>query len=313
VPATVQNAALPAPLRAVGARFFDGRTARDSAILATMDQDWRPATIPGMAPSLHFHRARRRDPVDHSSYLDLSRPGDPREQTAYFVLDSLLRSRIDCGFESNSARYDEDVNVYVVDMLSSLIRSPGFAAAAGREIDVFERVRDSQDPREKSRVYRANADHLLVSTSLFVDTPYVERGGQRDFDDEARDRIGRGKAYYRWAALFLERARAGSPVFARVLHDLSVDLERWVEVLFHMRGEYFHLYERLRDDQLVALGESRGDEEPTDASVDVLRNEFLDAYWGWHQCPDVASRAILDAAVRRLRSTDPSFRFDLDS
>jgi len=248
--------------------------------------------------------------VDHSSYLDLSKPGDPRERTAYFVLDSLLRSRIECGFESNSARYDEDVNVYVVDMLAGLVRSPGFGAASDREIDVFESVREAQDPREKSRVYRTNADHLLVSTSLFVDTPYVERDGRRDFEDGARDRIERGKAYYRWAALFLERARAGSPVFAGVLHNLSTDLERWVGVLFHMRGEYFHLYERLRDDVLLRLGDSA----PTEGvPADALRDAFLDAYWGWQQHPDAAHRATLEAAVRRLKAADPSFRFDLDS
>jgi hypothetical protein len=266
-----------------------------------------------MASSLLPLPEARRWTVDQSSYFDLSRPGEPRERTTYFVLDSLLRSRIECGFESNSDRYDEDVNVYLVDMLAGLVRSPGFGAAApDREIDVFEKVRDTHDPRLKSRVYRTNADHLLVSTSLFVGTPYVERAGRRDFDDDARDRIGRGKAYYRWAALLHERARAASPVLGHVLHLLSQDFERWVGVLFHMRGEYFHLYERLRDDQLCALG-AAGDpaDDPAAEPIAVLRDEFLDAYWCWHVRPDPANRSRLDAAAKRLKAADPSFRFDL--
>ena len=250
--------------------------------------------------------------MDPSSYLDLSRPGEPRERTAYFVLDSLLRSRIECGFESNSTRHDEEVNVYLVGLLSRLVSSPGVGELArDRDVDVFEQVRTSTDARFKAEVYRTNADHLLVSSSLFVDTPYVDREGRRDFHDVARDRIGRGKTYYRFAADFQTRAPAHSAVFARVLEILSEDFERYVNVLFHMRGEYFHLYERLRDAQLAAL-RSGQPPEPL-GSVEALRNEFLDAYWTWHQNPSAAHRARLETAARQLRGADPEFRFDLPS
>lgn len=256
--------------------------------------------------------------MDHP-YLDLSRPGEPRERTTYFVLDSLLRSRIDCGFESNTGRYDEDVNVYLVELLSGLMHCPGFAAAdAQGAVDVFQRVRDVQNPRLKSRVYRASADHLLVSTGLFVDTPYVAREGRRDFDAGARDRIGRGKEYYHWAALFQERAPAGSKVFARILQLLSEDFERWVDVLFHMRGEYFHLYERLRDESFAALAAAAPataaapeDAPPPADAATAARDDFLDAYWSWHHEPSAAARTRLESAVARLREADPTFRFDL--
>ena len=251
--------------------------------------------------------------MDHS-YFDLSVPGEPRERTQFFVLDSLLRSRIDCGFESNTARYDEDVNVYLADLLANLIRSPGFDTASRRgSVDEFEQVRDVSDPRQKSRVYRKNADRLLVSTGLFVDTPYVEREGRRDFETSARDRIGRGKAYYRWAALFHERAPAGSRVYAHILQLLSEDFERWVNVLFHMRGEYFHLYERIRERYLVSLGAppEPGSPPADAASVEGLRDGFLDAYWSWQQDPTAAARSRLQAAVEHLAQADPTFRFDL--
>ncbi len=249
--------------------------------------------------------------MDASNYLDLSRPGEPRERTAYFVLDSLLRSRIECGFESNSIRPDEEVNVYLVGLLSHLVSSPVIGGLTrDRDVDVFEQVRSSTDPRFKSKVYRTNADHLLVSSSLFATSPYVERDGQRDFGDETRDRIGRGKTYYRFAAEFQSRAPAHSAVFARVLDILSQDFERYVGVLFHMRGEYFNLYERLRDSQIQSL-EARAETSAALGSVAILRNEFLDAYWTWHQRPDATNRARLESATRRLKSSDPAFRFDV--
>jgi len=250
--------------------------------------------------------------VDDSSYLNLGQPGDTRERTSYFVLDSLLKSRIECGFESNSARYDEDVNVYLVHLLSSLVR--GFwlgQPTAQRDIDVFEQVRESADPRYKYGVYRANADYLLLSTSLFTQSPYVEKEGQRTFDGSARDRIGRGKAYYHFASMFHERVRASSPAVANVLQRLSEDFERYVDVLFHMRGEYFHLYERLKEGQLMALQEEFFKPPPGNdqAVLSSLRDEFLDAYWSWHQRPTPVSRHQLVEAIARLRAADPGFDF----
>jgi hypothetical protein len=259
--------------------------------------------------------------MDRSRFFDLSRPDEGPERTAYFVLDSLLRSRIDCGFESNTTRYDEDVNVYLVHLLSSLVSSAGLFAGSGEnepavcDADVFEKVRESDDPRHKSRVYRLHADHLLVSISLFTQNPYVEIDGRRVWESSTREGIGRGKAYYQYAAAFQERLRSVSPALARVLAVLADDFESYVDVLFHMRGEYFNLHQRLGEADLVALQRPPLEIEPgaTDVATDVsaLRDAFLDAYWAWHQSPTPTSREALATAVKRLKGADPAFGFDL--
>lgn len=250
--------------------------------------------------------------MGNSSYFDLSRPDDGRENTAYFVLDSLLKSRIECGFESCADHYDENVNVYLVHLLSSLVDSPSLGTlTAARDIDIFEKVRRSTDPRFKSEVYRVNADQLLVSTGIFSETPYVERDGHRCWDGLAQDRIGRGKAYYHYASTFHERTGARTTALAGVLARLSDHFERYVDVLFHMRGEYFHLYERMREADLRAIQQAWTAEAPGDVDVETLRNEFLDAYWLWHQDPDAAARDALIEAVKRLRAADPTFDFRL--
>ena len=250
--------------------------------------------------------------MDHSSYYDLSRPDDGRENTSYFVLDSLLKSRIECGFESSEHPYDESVNVYLVHLLSSLVAAPGLGPqTANHDVDVFAQVRTSQDPRFKCEVYRTNADHLLLSTGIFGETPYVERDGQRQFDGCAQERIGRGKAYYDYAATFHGRTGSRSSVVPRVLSRLSSDFERYVEVLFHMRGEYFNLYERLREDQFMALQEDVSVAADGTSALRTLRDEFLDAYWLWHQTPGAGTRNALVDAVKRLSAADPSFEFRL--
>jgi hypothetical protein len=255
--------------------------------------------------------------MDTSSYWELGGPSDGIERTAYFVLDSLLKSRIECGFESNREHYDEDVNVYLVHLLARLVRQPGLGGfGSERDIDVFERVRDSGDPRHKSAVYRLSADNLLLATSLFTDSPYVEREGRREWDTVARDRIGRGKAYYHYAAMYQERLPAVSPAFARILALLSHDFERYVGVLFHMRGEYFNLSGRLKEEQIMALQENLQGAFPEPGgpeAVNVLRDEFLDAYWSWHQNPDEENRKRLEQTVQRLKDVDPDFGFTLPS
>ncbi|MGQ0722225.1 MAG: hypothetical protein ACT4PE_11745 [Candidatus Eiseniibacteriota bacterium] len=249
--------------------------------------------------------------MHHGSYYDLSRPSDRKESTTYFVLDSLLRSRIECGFESDPDRHDESVNVYLVHLLASLVGAPGRGElTATRDVDVFEKVRHVSDPRFKCEVYRANADHLLVSTGIFGDTPYADRDGRRVYDGAAQERIGRGKAYYHYAAAFHERTAAASPAVGDVLCRLSQDFERFVDVLFHMRGEYFHLYQRFREQTFAALTAGPAAEIAA-SDVRMLRDDFLDAYWRWHVNPEPETRAVLEESVQRLRAADPSFDFKL--
>ncbi|MBZ0269258.1 hypothetical protein K8I85_13980 [bacterium] len=246
--------------------------------------------------------------MDHSRYYELGQPEDDRERTEYFLLDALLRSRVACGFESKADSRDEEVNVYLVDLLSKLVGAPGLGAvAADRDIDVFAQVQDSMDPRFKSLVYRVNADHLLLTSSLFTSMPaHRDRHGRR--------RIGRGKAYYHYASMFQERLRAGSPAFAQVLHLLSCDFEGYVDVLFHMRAEYFHLYERLTDADLpqpLDPAEATA-EAAAPGSMASLRDRFLDAYGAWQRSGDAASLRALEEAAARLSAADPDFDADQD-
>jgi hypothetical protein len=253
--------------------------------------------------------------MDNSSYFDMGVPGGGRGSVNDFVLNSLLRSRIDCGFESNGAQYDEDVNVYLVHLLSDLVTGPGLGSPDElRDIDVFHRVKDSRDPRFKGEVYRASADRLLLSTGIFVDSPFIAREGRRVFEGAAQTRIGRGKTYYHFASMFHGQARSGSAALARILDRLSIDFERYVEVLFHMRGEYFNLYERLSEDVVLALqspSTGPGDEPDSRTEVERLRDDFLDAYWTWNHAPTLAHRALLLEAAQALRARDPSFVFDV--
>ena len=43
--------------------------------------------------------------------------------------------------------------------------------------------------------------------------------------------------------------------------------------------------------------------------LESLRDEFLDAYWIWHESPGAVSRQALAEAVRRLAAADPTFEF----
>ena len=211
-------------------------------------------------------------------------------------------------------------------MLSRLIASPNLGElTAAADVDVFRKIRASVSNRFKCEVYRANADQLLVATGIFTDTPYANVEGTRMYASGARDRIGRGKAYYHYAASYQEQMRAGSPTVAQLLERLSACFERYVDVLFHMRGEYFNLYDKLCSETLASLqktpesgsdvlgsGESLEPGPGTlmaDDSTAELRDQFLDAYWAWQQEPTAGTHERLTAAADRLRAADPEFDF----
>ena len=73
------------------------------------------------------------------------------EPTFFFMLNCLLYSRLETGFPSNHDFYDEDVNVYLANLLCSFMK-PEFHRRARRylspyDTSLFEKIENSADAR----------------------------------------------------------------------------------------------------------------------------------------------------------------------
>jgi hypothetical protein len=235
----------------------------------------------------------------------------------YFMMRCLLCSRVETGLVSDSNGYDEDVNVYLANLLNAFI-NPDYVERAQRYLspydhEVFHRLMRSSDARLKYTIYKTNADFLLVSLGLFEDPGQVTRGGRRrarSASPSEEATMGRGRVYYHFAYSYAQQVYRKNPGIADVLEKLSRGFDRYLKVLSHMRGEYLDLLSRLTQGEVYHL-ERCVSEDRQNCAMGSLQDAFLDAYLDHQAGRTAETRARLTDAARRMQSVDPSFRFEV--
>ncbi len=227
-----------------------------------------------------------------------------------YMLDTLLQSRIATDHESNSEYFDEDVNVYLSLLLNSMVKN-GFHREAARyvagyESDLPEILDQARTAVMKYRVYRINADYLLLQTGLF------QVPGETDsVDTSLLSSIERGKTYYRFACSLTDRIPERYRPLSSVLAKLSYGFDTYREVLSFMRGEFLNLMEQLNERDMIALYADMDDIGRNEA-LHAARNALLDAYLANRKTPSEENRRRFEAALEALRKLDPDAGADLD-
>ena len=242
-------------------------------------------------------------------------PGKKRgvEPTFFFMLNCLLYSRLEKGFPSNQDFYDEDVNMYLTNLLCSFMK-PDYHRRAKKYISrydesLFAKIENSSDVRLKYTIYKTNADFLLISIGIFKDADRPE--AIQLFRNSEEARMGRGKAYYQFAYTYSQSMFKKSTGVTEVLEKLSRGFERYVEILSHMRGEYFNILDRLSVGEVYHLERSI-DRVQSSKELKSLQDEFLDLYAEYMESKDPVLRTKLDAMVKKIRRLDDSFNFHID-
>jgi len=253
-------------------------------------------------------------PNDH--YLALDGTGRPETQdspansVAQFLTLCLLGARDEVGFPSNEAGFDEDVNVYLVGLLANFLGSQYHAEATRyvqpRDIDLARELRRRDDDRHSFRVYKVNADHLLLAIGLL----HRVEGGQGIgvFRREPGDFSGRASTYYDLASSSLRRLRRRSTGTELAMTKLSRDFDRYAGVLRCVRSSYFHLTSRIGEGTLFHLEQASRQAPPIRDRAE-LYDLFLDAYSAWQDERTERRYQDLADAVEGLREADPEFAF----
>jgi hypothetical protein len=244
-------------------------------------------------------------------YINLPKCEGGAEPVVSYVLDSLLQSRIATGHESNTDTYDEDVNVYLALLLSSLVDSRYLSWSSqfvtAYESDIFERLQYTQDTYVKFLTYKVNADYLLLTQGIFE----VPASIYSTAESRGRDSIQRGKAYYQIAGTLTRQLHDDRRALADVLQKLSDGYEKYLVVLSYMRGEYFNIVKEISPGELFHLTRDIDSIAMTE-TLRQKRDAFLDLYNSWKKSlgtPDErAWEAKVTEAAQELTHLDPSFR-----
>jgi hypothetical protein len=255
--------------------------------------------------------------MDGESHITLG-PGGQRdvEPTFFFVMNCLLYSRLESGNTSNQNYYDEDVNVYLANLLTSFM-NPDYHEQTRKYLsrydsDLFEKVRQSSDVRLKYTIYKTNADFLLISIGIFRN-PDGTRPGSQDalLKDNEEVYVGRAKAYYQFAYSYSQSVFRKATAITEVLEKLSKGFEDYVQILSYMRGEYFNILDRLSSGDVYHL-ERSVDQVVSDKELKDLQDQFLDLYSDYVKSKDPALKEQLKDLARKIQRIDETFRFTMD-
>jgi hypothetical protein len=248
-------------------------------------------------------------------YVPVDRDGAARapEPRAQFMLRCLLSSRLDIGMPTSdeSGNDEQDVNIYLAQLLGAYA-DPQYCLRVGPYISiydstVFERAQASPSARFKYIVYKANADHLLMSIGVF-DNPTGRRPDavrHAAMHPAEETYVGRGKTYYDFAHTYGQSVFGRTSAVCDVLGKLATGFERYVRLLGHLRGEYFDLVAPLGEGEMYHLQRTA-----VAAGVEALHNEFLDRLAEHRRDPTAETQARLRDVVTRIRRHEPDFPWD---
>jgi len=238
---------------------------------------------------------------------------DSPEETYFYMMNCLLYSRIESGFPSNDEYLDEDVNVYLANLLTETV-GPGPRSGCGRSLagddaTLFQQIRTIESPRQKYMLYKIHADNLLISLGIFGNpkgsrvnsTPYMAMS--------ENSYMGRGKTYYSLAQSYAVETHRRHTAVADVLGKLSRGFEKYVTILSHLRSDYFNLHHRMTDGELYHL-ESSLDIEEHREELKNLYDRFLDLYSSYRKKKTPELKEKLAEVSSRIRSIDHSFNFE---
>jgi hypothetical protein len=262
--------------------------------------------------------------VDNSRFLftDLTDEARSIKPSYYFMMRSLLHSRVDTGLTSGAEGEEEDVNVYLAHLLQSF-GDPAYLEEAKPFLhrydhEVFGRLARSSDARLKYKIYKTNADFLLISIGIF-DNPsqtllnriHGATGG-KPFEPTEEATMGRGRTYYQFAYEYSQLLSHRHPAITGVLEKLARGFDRYTHILAHLRGEYLDLVHQLSEGEVYHLERSVNRPGPGE-DLRERQDTFLDAYAEWRRTRGEAERKRMDAAAEALRELDPDFSFDPDA
>jgi len=251
--------------------------------------------------------------MDPRHFIGLRDPDRAIQPTYYFMVNCLLYSRMEVGIPSNEDGFDEDVNVYIANLLESFM-DPQYVDKCRRflskyDTEIFSRLSKSKDARLKYTIYKTNADFLLISIGIF-DNPRAgfdpSRPAKTDPSEEAY--LGRGKAYYRFAYSYSQLLHGKTSAISEVLEKLSAGFDKYIQILTYMRGEYLDLVKRLTNGEVYHL-ERIVNEEKRNQAIRQKQNELLDSYSQWMKSPTPELEAEIKQKAAEVRDMDPAFSF----
>jgi hypothetical protein len=244
-----------------------------------------------------------------SEWIDLN--NKESSKTNYFFLEHVCKARIDLHIESGRNVCDQEINVYLAGLLTSLIASTAFIQQKPY-ISVFDLdIRNYLDThpglRNEFVVYRDNADYGLMSAGLFAGDNHRGSYHHKVISDQAD--LGKIALYYSMAASALAHLQGTRHSLFCVLDTMSKYLDEIHQILRYAAVTYFDMVEKISDGSLYHL-EMELAEEGKKTLYKENVDKFLQLYTEYKKAPTDQLKNEINNVTRELKNMNDQFKGD---
>ncbi len=221
----------------------------------------------------------------------------------WFFAHEFLEARNASGFRTNLLTGDEDVNIYLIHLLTGFLGGRPDPRVQGGAWPLLLPPARTLPRRARMDHYRVNGDHRLLMLGLLDRGDGLRRRavpwGVDPAEVRARD-LAHGAACYRLAADLAAADRNVPAALARVLDLLAEHFEEYVHVLAVLATRRLGLGARLDDGAVARLADAGVAAAATAPAAADTVDDLLDALSAWRSRPSPAGEAELRARAVAL-------------
>lgn len=258
----------------------------------------------------------KKDQDSQAQYLYFGLSSEDRESAIYFLLESILKARDQARGLTRGPSFDEDVNIYLAHLLFA-VSLPEYHDMADPFLsdnteEVFQWIRETEDPMLRYFIFKANADHLLIQSTIFHPDPSMTKRCllKKDKKESTNEEHLAAILYYNQAA----RCHAGvydkKTGVGEVLGKIAGQFDVYAHVLTDVKEDYFKFIECFREQAFQYFLTKLGTYEKEHLR-EMKMEKFLAAYQKWLTTKDPALKPQIFQLTRELGRLDPQFRFDV--
>jgi hypothetical protein len=227
-----------------------------------------------------------------------------RRLLLFFMLENLLKARAQSSFPTGSRGQDEDVNIYLANLLTEhvVLPVPGGVAVGGEPL-LGLKGEEHWKRWRRFEHYRRNGDHRLLALGLYGRGDLLRRRavplGLDAGQSWARD-LQIGRDCYQCALSMLRSPQENQAGLALVLTKLAQAFADYVHVLQTLARRRFGLGARLSQAELHALASSpsrASDASATDSLSGM--DDLLDLLLEYRRHPTPRNTTRLTSAAKQ--------------
>jgi hypothetical protein len=244
-----------------------------------------------------------------SDWIDLN--NKESSKTNYFFLEHVCKARMDLNIESGKHECDQEINVYLAGLLTSLIASTAFIQQKPYisvfDYDIRNYLENHPGLRNEFVVYRDNADYGLMAAGLFSGDNH--RGSYHHIVMADQADLGKIALYYSIAASALAHLQGTRHSLVYVLDSMSKYLDEIHQILRYAAGTYFDMVEKISDGSMYHLEKELAEEGKMMLFKEKV-DEYLKLYAEYKTAPTEKLKCEINTITRELKGMNDQFKGD---